>query len=76
MIIDVTGIQLVPGKLGADCPGGSGSGGECCCDECDYLMCCLPEHDMLLCASCRDERCHKAGREVDGGPMSGLSNTR
>ena len=47
MIIDVTGIELIPGNLGADCPGNgehineNGELIECCCDECDYLLDCL-----------------------------------
>ena len=47
LIIDVTGIELIPGNLGTDCPGNgehineNGELIECCCDECDYLLDCL-----------------------------------
>jgi hypothetical protein len=47
MIVDVTGIILVPGNGGADCPGNgehydeSGNLIPCCCDECDYLALCI-----------------------------------
>ena len=44
MIIDVTGIELIPGNNGLDCPGNgehkdkNGNYIECCCDECDYMI--------------------------------------
>ena len=58
MIIDITGTILIPGNMGKDCPGnGLQEGVECCCDECDYMLCCLPEHDMAECLKCRDEYC-------------------
>ena len=42
MIIDVTGIILMPGNQGKDCPGnGANPAIECCCDECDYMLCCF-----------------------------------
>ena len=47
MIIDITGIELTPGNGGKDCLGNGehvdekGNLIECCCDECDYLICCL-----------------------------------
>ncbi|MCH5300905.1 MAG: hypothetical protein J1E56_06250 [Ruminococcus sp.] len=59
MIIDVTGIELIPGNKGSDCPGNgehkdkSGNYIECCCDECDYMMCCLED----ICKTCTDYRC-------------------
>ncbi len=41
MIVDITGVLLIPGKDGMDCPGnGLHPGIQCCCDECDYLICC------------------------------------
>ena len=40
MILDITGVILLPGNGGKDCPG-NGRFGECCCDECDYLMACM-----------------------------------
>lgn len=41
MIIDITGIELIPGNNGNDCPGNeehydkNGKRIDCCCDECD-----------------------------------------
>lgn len=40
MIVDITGVVLLPGNNGEDCPG-NGLSGECCCDECDYMLCCF-----------------------------------
>lgn len=58
MIIDVTGIILVPGNQGKDCPGnGTDPGMECCCDECDYMQCCQNTHDPVRCGSCTDRDC-------------------
>ena len=46
MIIDVTGITLIPGNSGNECPGNwEFAGLNCCCDECDDMMCCLENHD-------------------------------
>ena len=42
MIVDVTGVPLIPGNGGKDCPGnGKNPEYECCCDECDYMMVCF-----------------------------------
>lgn len=63
MIIDVTGVELIPGNRGKDCPGdGSyideqGEPIECCCDECDYMKCCTKEHTPELCFTCNDLYC-------------------
>lgn len=63
MIIDYTGIPLIPGKLGADCPGNGthinedGTLLECCCDECDYMLCCMESHQSEMCLNCRDQNC-------------------
>ena len=39
MIVDVTGVVLIPGNQGRDCPGnGNQPNIECCCDECDYML--------------------------------------
>ena len=58
MIIDVTGTILIPGNDGRDCPGnGLHPDIECCCDECDYMMCCLDEHDPAQCSACSDKKC-------------------
>ena len=40
MIVDITGVILIPGNGGKDCPG-NGEFGTCCCDECDYMICCF-----------------------------------
>ena len=58
MIIDVTGIPLVPGNCGKDCPGSwEYARLNCCCDECDYMMCCLETHDPMECVTCDDKEC-------------------
>lgn len=50
MIIDVTGIELIPSNGGVDCPGNGehkdekGNYIECCCDECDYFLFCYEEY--------------------------------
>ena len=44
-IIDITGIELSPGKPTA-CLGNGERGFECCCDECDYFLLCFPEFDV------------------------------
>ena len=41
-VIDVTGVELIPGEPIA-CPGNGKWGYECCCDECDYFLLCFPE---------------------------------
>lgn len=58
MIIDVTGTILIPGNLMRDCPGnGYHPGNECCCDECDYLLCCIDENWPACCQTCDDPDC-------------------
>lgn len=63
MIIDVTGIVLIPGNNGRDCPGNgkhvdkNGHVIECCCDECDYMACCLDNRHVYACAACEDYEC-------------------
>ena len=61
MIIDITGIELTPGNNGEDCKGNgkhydaNGNLIECCCDECDYLLCCTS--DGVNCSECMDNNC-------------------
>ncbi len=61
MLIDVTGVIIVSGNNGKDCPGNgehtdrAGHLISCCCDECDYMMCCLPN----ACKNCTNEACPK-----------------
>ena len=43
-IIDITDVELTPGKP-AVCLGNGEQGFECCCDECDYYLLCFPEFD-------------------------------
>ena len=43
--IDVTGVEITPGKPDV-CLGNGDQGFECCCDECDYFMLCFPEFDI------------------------------
>ena len=57
VIIDVTGVVLTPGNGGADCLGnGEHPEIECCCDECDYMLCCLGE-TWPDCRNCKDNDC-------------------
>ena len=61
MIIDVTGIELIPGNCGNQCPGSWELAGlNCCCNECDYVMCCQENHDMADCRKCTDPDCPHA----------------
>ena len=43
-VIDVTGIELTPGKPNV-CLGNGADGNEMCCDECDYFLLCFPQYD-------------------------------
>ena len=63
MIIDVTGTILIPGNLGKDCPGnGTNPMIECCCDECDYMLCCFNSNSKTQCETCADPTCPRAGK--------------
>ena len=78
MILDSSGLKLVPRNQGRNCPGNGsaldscGRLLECCCDECDYMMCCIEEHDMEACVDCSDLLCPHSGtkkpsaEEADG----------
>ena len=63
MIIDCTGVILTPGNYGNDCLGNgehvdeNGQPIECCCDECDYMLCCFTECASEDCAHCNDLEC-------------------
>lgn len=58
MIIDITGTILTPGNNGDDCLGnGEHEGIECCCDECDYMLCCLDNRYPSHCPQCDDTDC-------------------
>ena len=62
MIIDITGAVLIPGNQGKDCPGnGTDTDVECCCDECDYMLCCLDTTNPAQCSTCQDCDCPRAG---------------
>ena len=52
MIIDVTGMELIPGNGGDNCPGRIE-----CCGECDFLQCCLEEFDAGKCEKCSKTDC-------------------
>ncbi len=58
MIVDVSGVILLPGNGGADCPG-NGETGVCCCDECDYMLCCFGD-EVPSCWCCKDKSCPRA----------------
>ncbi|MBO5409564.1 MAG: hypothetical protein J6A61_09235 [Clostridia bacterium] len=58
MIIDgPTGIELIPGNGGKDCPGNGENGNECCCDECNYLGCCIEHFRKKPCNECVHIEC-------------------
>jgi len=66
MIIDITGIELTPGNLGEDCKGNGkhfdkqGNPIECCCDECNYLLCCTSDKpDCINCTDCYCPKIHQ-----------------
>ena len=46
-VIDVTDIELTPGRPSV-CLGNGERGFECCCDECDYYLLCFPEFDAQI----------------------------
>lgn len=67
MIVDITGIELIPGNEGKDCPGNGehkdkyGNFLQCCCDECSYMMCCYkPYSDLNNCKLCTDLECPRS----------------
>lgn len=64
MIIDVSGVELTPGRRGKDCLGNgqhfdkTGERIEFCCEECDYFLCCVREHTMRECVEfCNHQEC-------------------
>lgn len=58
MLIDITGTELTPGNLGKDCLGnGLHDEIECCCDECDYMLCCISKKWETSCFSCTEMNC-------------------
>jgi len=52
-VIDITGIELMPGEPAA-CLGNGEQGFECRCDECDYYSFCFPKFDLTS----KDEDIH------------------
>ena len=63
MILDVTGIELTPGNNGNDCVGNgkhldkNGNIIECCCNECNYMICCTIMANYDDCKHCSDKQC-------------------
>ena len=63
MIRDVTGIELIPGNNGEDCPGNgnhidsSGMPIECCCDECNYFCAAWKTTQKKIVKKCLDKNC-------------------
>lgn len=54
MVIDITGTILTPGNLGKDCMGNrQHPETECCCEECDYMLCCLENHTSADCENAK-----------------------
>ena len=43
-IIDISGVELTPGKPDV-CLGNGKQGFECCCDERDFFLLCFPQFD-------------------------------
>ena len=68
MIMDRLGIKLTLGNSGKDCAGNGeqtgkdGNGVECCCDECDYMLCCQEGHREEVCSRCGDPACPRASK--------------
>ena len=61
MIVDATGTILLPGNFGKECLGnGTHKGIECCCDECDYMLCCVEPFDPKKCKLCDDKNCPRS----------------
>ena len=54
-ITDVSGADLSPGEP-YTCLGNGDQEFECCCDECDYMLCCLNETSPD-CRNCEDKDC-------------------
>ena len=54
------GFEYIPGNGGKDCPGDGlhrdkrGKIIECCCDECDFLICCI---EGFKCDNCGEYEC-------------------
>lgn len=65
MIID-TGVELIPGNGGKDCPGNGlgvdeqGNPLPWCCDECDYGLCCYGLPHETSCVDCDDVFCPRS----------------
>lgn len=65
-IVDVTGVRLIPGNNGRDCMGNGehsdmfGNIIECCCDECDYLLCCTGNSFSYSCMYCDNKECPRS----------------
>lgn len=75
MIIDITGVELTPGNMGRDCPGnGLHTLYECCCEECDYMLCCLESHNPQECEHCKDLDCPRAGQKAPSERITAKSN--
>ena len=58
--IDVSGVEITPGKP-SECLGNGDFGFECCCDECDYMICCFVSYDPNKCKICKDKNCPRVG---------------
>lgn len=62
-LFDESKMKLIPGNFGKDCPANGlyidedGELIECCCDECDYLMCCTEELIESECKRCKNREC-------------------
>ena len=69
MVKDSLGVELTPGNNGENCIGNGkhtdnlGVKIECCCDECDYLLCCCVDIRFNECEKCLDKKCPFAGKK-------------
>ena len=57
-IVDITGVELMPGEP-ALCLGNGERDFECCCDECDYYLLCFTEFNST---------CKKANTFIENYP--------
>lgn len=62
-------ISYTPGNEGKDCLGNGlhtdefGDIIECCCDECNYLICCTNFGGFPECDICEDEKCPRVNQK-------------
>ena len=66
MVSDMMSIELTPGNYGQDCIGnGTYEDIECCCDECDFMLCCIEDHWETYCAFCKFQNCPRLVTHIE-----------